>query len=89
MLFKFSSALGISFSSHKQTMDKMVAVMLKITDEAALKIVYDVFDVIVLYFFFCAAGILLILALLYWFGKVREQPTGIIITRIMFLTIIC
>jgi hypothetical protein len=54
-------------------MDKMVAVMPKITDdEAALKAIYAIFDVVVLYFFVCAGGMLLLLAIMYWFGKTSK-----------------
>jgi hypothetical protein len=86
----FTSAELFIFTSHKETMDKMIAVMPKITDdEAALKAIYAVFDVVVLYFFVCAGGMLLVLALLYWFGKVRKQPTSIAVTSVISLTLMC
>jgi hypothetical protein len=69
----YTSAELFIFTSHKETMDKMVAVIPNITDdETALKTMYAIFDVVVLYFFVCAGGMLLVLAIMYWFGKLHK-----------------
>jgi hypothetical protein len=66
----YTSAELFIFLSHKETTDKIMAAMPQITDgESALRSVYAIFDVVVLYFYVCAGGMLLILAIMYWFGK--------------------
>lgn len=70
------SASVFIFEAHKETMDKMLAVFPITKDPAntqdTLDKIYAVFDVVVLYFFVCAGGILLVLAALYWFGKLHK-----------------
>ncbi|KIW01884.1 uncharacterized protein PV09_06731 [Verruconis gallopava] len=69
----FTSAKLFIVTSHKETMDKIVAIMPTITDDqAALNSIYGVFDIVVLYFYVCAGGMLLILAIMYWFGKLHK-----------------
>ena len=61
----YTSAELFIFLSHSETMDKVMAAMPEITDrEAALTTIYAIFDVVVLYFYICAGGMLLILAVM-------------------------
>jgi hypothetical protein len=61
----YTSAELFIFLSHSETTDKIMAAMPIITNpEAALQEIYTIFDTVVLYYYVCAGGMLLILAIM-------------------------
>jgi hypothetical protein len=64
----YTSAELFIFLSHKETMDKVTAAGPLVANagdgEAALQTIYAIFDVVVLYFYVCAGGMLLTLAIM-------------------------
>ena len=61
----YTNAELFVFLSHKETTDKIVAALDMIeAAEDTMVAIYGIFDVVILYFYFCAGGMLLILAVM-------------------------
>ena len=65
----FDYATNFVFKAHDATMYKMVAAMPEPGVHNALNAVYEVFDIVTLYFYVAAGATLLLLSTMYYFGK--------------------
>lgn len=68
----FKTASTFVFEAHSETLYKMLAVVPSTKDPQALNKTYEVFDVVILYFYAGASATLLLLATMYWFGKLHK-----------------
>lgn len=68
----FLSASSFVFQAHSETMSKMLTVAQTPADPYRLIGTYAVFDTVMLYFYLGAASMLLILGIMYWFGKLHK-----------------
>jgi hypothetical protein len=68
----FNAASVFIFEAHSETLYKMLAVVPSAKDPQALVRTYAVFDVVILYFYVGAGSMLLLLATMYWFGKLHK-----------------
>jgi hypothetical protein len=69
----YNTASVFIFEAHSETLYKMLAVVPSAKDPAALTRTYAVFDVVILYFYIGAGSMLLLLATMYWFGKLHKS----------------